>query len=154
MLIPNLTLANHMANTWKVPTEQSWQSVAQDIAPRLSAGMILALQGPLGAGKTTFVQALAETLGAKRTPKSPTFSMLRTYAVTHGVVTRMLHVDAYRIDDEADLVALDLDAELSDGDAILVLEWPEQVSRWLSKRKHLTLTIEIAKEGRVANLQK
>lgn len=79
--------------------------------------------------------------------------MLRTYPVKHGNVRRMIHVDAYRIEDETDLVPLDLNAELSDGDAILVLEWPEQVKGWLGKRKHQTLKISIKKDGREAVLR-
>jgi tRNA threonylcarbamoyladenosine biosynthesis protein TsaE len=140
------------ASKWSVPDEQGWRAVAKEVAKTLKPGSILTLKGPLGAGKTTFVQALAEELGAKRTPKSPTFSMLRTYAVKHGPVHRMLHVDAYRIDDENDFIPLDLDSELSEGDAILVLEWPEQVKGWLKKRTHQTLTISIKKDGREAVL--
>ena len=142
-----------MKTTWTVADENGWGAVAKDIAKQLKPGSILTLQGPLGAGKTTFVQALAKELGAKRVPKSPTFSMLRTYPVRHGAIHRLLHVDAYRIDDEADLIALDLSAELSDGDAILVLEWPEQIKKWLKKRPHLTLTIKLQDNGRTATLR-
>lgn len=137
---------------WSIPDERGWEVVAKVIVDQLKPGSILTLQGPLGAGKTTFVQALAKALGAKRVPKSPTFSMLRTYPVKSGEVRRLLHVDAYRIEDEHDLLPLDLDAELSDGDAILVLEWPEQVKGWLKKRPHITLKIELKKEGRAARL--
>lgn len=138
---------------WNIPHEQDWSRVARRVAAALKPGSIFALQGPLGAGKTAFVQALAKELGAKRTPKSPTFSMLRTYPVKHGSVRRMIHVDAYRIEDETDLIPLDLDAELSDGDAILVLEWPEQVKGWLKKRTHQVLSIKIKKDGREAVLR-
>jgi tRNA threonylcarbamoyladenosine biosynthesis protein TsaE len=142
-----------MKKKWIIASPIEWRTVARDLLPSLKPGSILALQGPLGAGKTTFVQALAKELGAKRTPKSPTFSMLRTYPVKHGAVRRMIHVDAYRIEDENDFVPLDLDAELSDGNAILVLEWPEQVKGWLKKRKHQTLSIKIKKDGREAVLR-
>lgn len=140
------------STSWAIPNPAGWSVVARDLLPRLTPGTILALQGPLGAGKTTFVQALAEALGAKRTPKSPTFSMLRTYPVRHDTVRRLLHVDAYRIEQSADLLPLDLDEELSLGDAILVLEWPEQVKEWLEKRKVLTLVMTIKKDGREAVL--
>lgn len=141
-----------MKKKWIIKTSEGWADVARDILSSLKAGSILALQGPLGAGKTTFVQALSKELSAKRVPKSPTFSMLRTYSVKHGAVRRLLHVDAYRIDDENDLIPLDLDAELSDGDAMLVLEWPEKIKGWLKKRSHETLTIKIKKDGREAIL--
>ena len=137
---------------WSVPSLDAWSLVAKGVASRLKPGDILALQGPLGAGKTTFVQALAKELGAKRVPKSPTFSMLRTYAVRYGKIKRLLHVDAYRIDDERDLIPLDLDEELSIGDAILVLEWPEKVKGWLKKRRVDQLMISVKGTGRVARL--
>jgi tRNA threonylcarbamoyladenosine biosynthesis protein TsaE len=147
-------MRSKLQNTsWLVPDESSWSTVALDVLRTLKPGSILALQGELGAGKTTFVQALAKALGAKRVPKSPTFSMLRTYSVKHGAIRRLLHVDAYRIDDEHDLVPLDLDAELSEPGTILVLEWPENVKTWLKKRKHVTLRIKLKVSGRIASLK-
>jgi tRNA threonylcarbamoyladenosine biosynthesis protein TsaE len=141
------------STSWFVPDESSWSTVALNVARTLKSGSILALQGELGAGKTTFVQALAKALGAKRVPKSPTFSLLRTYPVKHGAIRRLLHVDAYRIEDEHDLIPLDLDAELSEPGSILAVEWPENVSAWLKKRKHMTLRITVSKQGRVAKLK-
>jgi tRNA threonylcarbamoyladenosine biosynthesis protein TsaE len=138
---------------WNVPDAAGWEVVAKNVARTLKPGSILALQGELGAGKTTFVQALAKALGAKRMPKSPTFSMLRTYPVKQGAIRRLLHVDAYRIEDEHDLIPLDLDAELSEPGTILVLEWPENVKAWLKKRKHETLRIRLKKSGRIASLK-
>jgi tRNA threonylcarbamoyl adenosine modification protein YjeE len=138
--------------TWSISDEHGWSLVARNIIPVLKPGSILALQGPLGAGKTTFVQALAKELGALRVPKSPTFSLLRTYAVKCGGIRRLLHVDAYRIHTAVDLIPLDLDAELSEGDAVLVLEWPENVTSWLRRRSHRVLRIDIKKGGRTATL--
>jgi len=137
---------------WKIQTGEAWSGVAKDVAALLRPGDVLALQGVLGAGKTTFVQALAAAMGAGKTPKSPTFSMLRTYAVQQGVIRRLLHVDAYRIEREADLAPLDLDDELADGDAVLVLEWPEHVPQWLKSHSVKTLQICITKDGREAVL--
>lgn len=137
-----------MKNEYRIAKVEEWPRVARDLASRLMPGSVLALQGPLGAGKTTFVQALANVLGAKRVPKSPTFSMLRTYRVSHGKIRRLLHADAYRIENERDLVPLDLDAELSEPGTILVLEWPEKVKRWLARHRHTRLEIKIVRQGR------
>ena len=132
---------------YQVPVVDDWRIVARDVAAALRSGDVLALEGPLGAGKTTFVQALAEAMGSLKTPKSPTFSLLRTYVVKQGVIRRLLHVDAYRIEDERDLRPLDLDDELADGDAVLVLEWPEQVPRWLKSRPGWRLLMTVRPDG-------
>jgi tRNA threonylcarbamoyladenosine biosynthesis protein TsaE len=138
---------------WFIPTPEDWNVVAQEIAAKFKDGNILTLAGPLGAGKTTFVQALALALGAERSPKSPTFSMLRTYPISANGLSRLLHVDAYRIENEVDLVPLDLDDELGIPGTILVIEWPENIPGWLETRKHLALTIEMEEEGRKAELK-
>jgi tRNA threonylcarbamoyladenosine biosynthesis protein TsaE len=137
---------------WIIPTPEDWNSVAREIAGELRDGDILTLSGPLGAGKTTFVQALASALGSESTPKSPTFSMLRTYRISAKGLSRMMHVDAYRIENEADMIPLDLDEELLIPGTILVLEWPEHVAQWLSIRSHRNLVIEVDGEGRRARL--
>lgn len=141
-----------LPTSWAIPTPEAWKDVAQEIASQLRDGDILTLSGPLGAGKTTFVQALASALGSRSTPKSPTFSMLRTYQISTNGLSHMLHVDAYRIENEADMIPLDLDEELMIPGTILVLEWPEHVPQWLSMRPHRTLAIFLQEKGRTAEL--
>jgi tRNA threonylcarbamoyl adenosine modification protein YjeE len=115
----------------------AWDSVAKDLARDLRSGDIIAVEGPLGAGKTTFVQALAKCLGIKKTPQSPTFSLMRSYPVPdHPSVKRLIHVDAYRIDDERDLRALDLDAELTGTGTVAVIEWPDNIPEWIRAREN------------------
>ena len=90
-------------------------------AERLSAGDVVLVSGPLGAGKTAFVRGLAAGLGAEEDDvSSPTFTLVQTY---NGRM-RIVHADLYRLkaDDVPDL-ALD---ELAEG-AVLVVEWPD---RW------------------------
>lgn len=129
---------------FRVPTAGDWSGVAEKIAAQLRPGRVVALSGPLGAGKTTFVQALAHALGVKRVPQSPTFSLLRSYAIPgKGPVKRLIHVDAYRIENERDLAPLDLDEELADGASVLVLEWPERVPDWLRRKDPVRLNISL-----------
>src|SRR5699024_6452372 len=82
------------------------QQLAQDLARRLRAGDLLVLTGGLGAGKTTFTQALAEALGVADRVSSPTFVLARTHRAT-GSGPGLVHVDAYRTDAEG-LESLDL----------------------------------------------
>jgi tRNA threonylcarbamoyladenosine biosynthesis protein TsaE len=122
---------------------EDWCEVALRVRSLMQPGMVVALSGPLGAGKTTFVQILARELGIRETPQSPTFALLRTYRLPKPFngVSRIIHVDAYRIDDEKDLLPLDLDAELTDGTSALVLEWPEKVPGWIAHKNPISLRI-------------
>ena len=148
----NQTIKPSNLRIWAVPSPDAWGLVAADVAKTLLPGSILALSGPLGAGKTTFVQALASELGAAKNPKSPTFTMLRTYAIKRSGLSRMLHLDAYRIENERDMIPLDIDEERSIPGTILILEWPEKIPKWLARHPHRMLTIAIDGEGRKAEL--
>lgn len=133
-----------------------WQTVAKEVARLMNHGTVLALSGPLGAGKTTFVQALAYVLGASSVPKSPTFSLIKSYKLkteSSGFV-RLLHVDAYRIERSEDLLPLNLDEEWQEDGTIIVMEWPENATAWLEKQKTV-LRMKIAVQDddtRVATL--
>ncbi|MEO5927624.1 MAG: tRNA (adenosine(37)-N6)-threonylcarbamoyltransferase complex ATPase subunit type 1 TsaE [Patescibacteria group bacterium] len=117
---------------FSVPTVAAWKDVADYLVPKLKPGDIVTLSGPLGAGKTTFVQILSKEFGVKREPQSPTFALMRSYPITKkGKIKRIVHIDAYRIEHERELLALDLDEELADGKSVLVIEWPERISAWL-----------------------
>lgn len=128
---------------------EDWDRVAQTIAKELKPGMILALSGPLGAGKTTFVQALARVLGAKGHLRSPTFSLVRSYAVRAGEIKTLVHVDAYRIEDERDVLPLGLDELLSEPGTVMAIEWSERVSSFIraSKAPVLSVTIDSDPSG-------
>lgn len=130
---------------------KDWNAVLVSLMPQLKPGVILALSGPLGAGKTTFTQLLAQALGIAGTPKSPTFGLLRVHElpfVFQGV-KRLMHVDAYRIEQEGDLMALNLEEELGTGDTMCVLEWPEKVETWLKnyKNKVIWMGITLREDG-------
>ncbi len=112
-----------------------WKQVVDALIEHLQAPMVLALSGPLGAGKTTFVQALAEALGVEGRPRSPTFSLLRAYVLpreVHGI-RRLVHIDAYRLEKASDVYALDLEGELAEPGTIVAMEWPEQIGDVLKK---------------------
>ena len=128
-----------------VQDEKSWGVVVKEVKKILLPGMILTLQGPLGAGKTTFVQAFAKDVGIEKNIVSPTFSLMRSYILPKRVkgIKRIIHVDAYRIENEKDMLALDLSEELADNMSILFIEWPENISRWVSQYAGLVLCIEI-----------
>ena len=89
----------------------------------LKAGDVIALSGPLGAGKTTFARALITRLGGAGEVPSPTFALMQRYETPHLTLT---HCDFYRLE-PPELDELGLDDALSEG-AVLV-EWPERAAR-------------------------
>lgn len=129
-----------------IPSENDWGLLVDELSPMLKPGNILAVQGDLGAGKTTFIQTLAASLGVKRFVPSPTFSLMRTYKLPKPMknIRRLVHVDAYRLKDEGELQVLDLDEELADGRSLLVVEWPERISGWLDIRAASVINIKIS----------
>ena len=89
----------------------------------LQAGDVICLQGDLGAGKTTFVQGIAQGWGSLDSVSSPTFIIVNVYRGRDE--TRLFHMDAYRLDSASEAEELDLDAMLSQGP--LLIEWPERM---------------------------
>ena len=99
----------------------------------LQAGDVICLQGELGAGKTTFVQGVAEGWGSRDSVSSPTFIIVNVY---RGVGEKQLfHMDAYRLDSTSEAEELDLDSMLSRGP--LIIEWPERMERLIPRQRLL-----------------
>lgn len=90
----------------------------------LQTGDVICLQGELGAGKTTFVQGIAQGWGSTDSVSSPTFILVNVYRrADHG---QLFHMDAYRLDSTSEAEELDLDSMLADG--ALIIEWPERMN--------------------------
>lgn len=141
---------NKDCKRFRIPTEKDWGEFAEYVASKLKPGDILAISGELGAGKTTFVRALVSSFNTQhatrntgRSVVSPTFALMRSYKIAkRGGLKRILHLDAYRIEHESEILALDLDEELSDGKTALVIEWPKNIRKWLGRQASVwTLSI-------------
>jgi tRNA threonylcarbamoyladenosine biosynthesis protein TsaE len=128
-----------------------------ETARKTNPGSVIALQGDLGAGKTTFVQGFLEALGADGSYVSPTFVIMKQYDVPESTINgirRIYHVDAYRIDDPEDIARLGFAEWCADEQGIVLVEWPERIAsivpasatnvslRWISDTDR-----EIAIEG-------
>jgi len=112
--------------------------LAARLGQALQVGDVIALTGPLGAGKTTFVQGLAEGMGvpAERHVSSPTFALVNE----HPGRIDLVHVDFYRIRSAAELPELGIE-EAYDRAATAV-EWAERFPEWLPEDT-LCLTLEV-----------
>jgi tRNA threonylcarbamoyladenosine biosynthesis protein TsaE len=106
------------------------QALAAELAAVLPADITLALHGDLGAGKTTFVQGLARGFGIPEPVTSPTFNLCRFYGAPGKGIRHLGHLDAYRLEDPAQVDALLLDDFLVTP-FCLAVEWPEKISGWI-----------------------
>jgi len=126
------------------------QGVAARLAGLLRPGDVVLLDGELGAGKTTFTQGLARSLGVSESVTSPTFTLVRSYPTDAGF--DLLHVDAYRLDRLSEVVDLALHEALDDG-AVAVVEWGRKAAAALPG-DHLQVTLEMTEDegGRLLTL--
>ncbi len=104
------------------PDLAAFERAAGEFARTLRAGDVVALEGELGAGKTTFVAAAARALGTTADVASPTFVFRHRYDGPAPIE----HLDLYRIDDPAEATELGLHEAFA-GDAIVFVEWPERL---------------------------
>ncbi len=110
------------------------EAAGERLGACLRAGDLVLLEGPLGAGKTTFVRGVAQGCGSEAAVASPTFQLVRLYS---GRI-QLAHVDLYRLASDAELADLGLE-ELLDQGAVLV-EWGERLQalgRALIRFEHL-----------------
>lgn len=118
-------------------------ALAAEVAPRLRPGGVLLLEGDLGAGKTTFTQALARIYGVTRTVTSPTFTLANEYRLPEG--GSLVHFDLYRLASPEGLYDLGLEDALEQG-ARMVVEWPERawpvLTREFPHRLRLRLSVD------------
>lgn len=97
------------------------EELAHEVVMRSSAGDLLVLTGPLGAGKTTLTQAIARQLGSTATVTSPTYTLVHEYPTPAGT---LVHIDAYRLASASDAERLGLDDYL-ERSRLTVVEWGE-----------------------------
>jgi tRNA threonylcarbamoyladenosine biosynthesis protein TsaE len=97
--------------------------LAAEFAATLKGGEFMALEGGLGAGKTTFVQGLADALGVKEPVRSPTFTVMNVHVARRGAIKRLVHLDFYRLREGA-IDDLGLEDFVGQPDTVVLAEWP------------------------------
>jgi tRNA threonylcarbamoyladenosine biosynthesis protein TsaE len=117
-------LDSHTMDFFSRSPEQT-RRIGMQLGRALQAGDVICLQGDLGAGKTTFVQGVAQGWGSLDAASSPTFILVNVYR--RGDEARLFHMDAYRLDSTPEAEELDLDSMLNEGP--LLIEWPERIGR-------------------------
>lgn len=134
-----------MSETYRFPalTEAAVAHLAQLVAAFVRPGDLVALEGDLGAGKTTFARALIRRIADHPDEEipSPTFTLVQTYETARLAVA---HFDLYRLGDPAELDELGLDHALAHG--IALVEWPDRGGDRLPASR-LTVRLEDARGG-------
>ena len=107
--------------------EKDTQEFGLELAAKATPGMVIALTGDLGAGKTSLTKAIAKGLGVTDTITSPTFTIVKEY---HSGRIPLYHFDVYRIGDPEELYELGYE-EYFYGEGLCVIEWADLIEEFL-----------------------
>lgn len=120
---------------------QQLPQLAKKLKRLIKTGDVVALSGPLAAGKTTLVAALLEGFGYDGHVASPTFVIERRYPLKYGKINEVLHLDFYRLSSEQ-IGSLDWLDNAGEKGTLTLIEWPERVADQLPP-KTKTIKLEI-----------
>lgn len=134
--------------TEELPDLAAMAALGARIASRLKVGDVVALAGPLGAGKTTLARAIIAGCGHGGEVPSPTFTIIEAY---RDCTPPVVHADFYRLDDSVEATELGL-ADYRQG-AALIAEWPERAGGFQHEAGCLAIALDIRAEGRRAIVQ-
>ena len=122
----------------QLPDEQATARLGARLAAALREGDVVALSGPLGAGKTTLARAVIAALTGKNEAPSPTFTLVETYETARFP---LFHFDLYRLEKAEDVWELGFEEAL---DGVGLIEWPERIETLLPAS---TLLIRLSMDG-------
>ena len=144
-------------NEYDVTTLESLREFAQHVIKDhinlevAGQARLITLSGDLGAGKTTFTQILGELLGVSDGIDSPTYVIEQRYSITDSQsLDELVHIDAYRLEQEDDPLKIGLDQTLQDPAKLVVVEWPEKIEDFLQSYKKVEIILQLNGEKRGA----
>jgi tRNA threonylcarbamoyladenosine biosynthesis protein TsaE len=126
-------------NDFVTNSPEDTREAGRQLGAVLRAGDVVALSGPLGAGKTTFTQGVAEALGVTEKVTSPTYTLINEY---DGKLP-LYHMDLYRLSSPEEFAWLGVE-ELIEGAGVSLVEWSERAGEELPDR---TIRVNIALAG-------
>ncbi len=130
-----MTRATTIATASARETKKAAEKILHTLLMKRLRPTILALEGELGSGKTTFIQGLARGLGIKEKVQSPTFVLVKWYKLSkrRHPLRHLVHVDAYRLESLAEARHLGLRDAFRDPEAIIVIEWADRIKKLIPK---------------------
>lgn len=118
---------------------------AHDLAATIDGGTVITLHGDLGAGKTTWTKGFLSFFDIDEdTVVSPTFTLLQEYPVSKNGITRIVHIDTYRMEDPDELRDIGIEDYLADPKTVILVEWPDKIEKFLDG-KHV-VRVEITED--------
>ncbi|TWT96113.1 tRNA threonylcarbamoyladenosine biosynthesis protein TsaE [Botrimarina colliarenosi] len=137
-----------MSQTIEIADEAGTVALGERLATALTPPAVIALVGPLGAGKTRLVQAVASALGVTEEVTSPTFVLVNEYRSGR---TPIYHLDAYRLKDEDEFIELGVDEYFagltSAGPGLTFVEWGDRFAGCMPAGT-VTIRIEVVSDTR------
>ena len=136
-------MSDYLEAIYEFSDEAAMRRFGQFLASFATNGLLITLQGDLGAGKTTLARGILEGLGYSGIVKSPTYTVVEPYELSVGMI---YHFDLYRIFDPEELEFLGFRDYLNEG-YLCIIEWPER-GDWFVHSADLCIAIEPIESGR------
>lgn len=125
-------------------SEEDTKKIAKSLAKNITSGVV-ALTGELGAGKTTFVQAFAKSLGIKEKIISPTFILIKQFQIPKNKKA-FYHIDLYRLENNSQIKDLGLEEIINNASNLVLIEWAEKLKNL--PKEAIKITIKRIKDNK------
>lgn len=130
--------------SYKIHSLEDLEIFVDTIAKFIQPGSVIAMEGDLGAGKTTFTQMFAKYQGIEGIVKSPTYTIMHHYPMNKD--SQLIHLDLYRLKNPEELETVGLQELIDEQKHIIVIEWPE-IAKGILPAGTLWLTFTILGEN-------